>query len=91
MPKYVIENEMPGVGKLSPAELRAASQHSSSILNELGSQIQWEQSFVTDDKIYAIYIAPDEKMVLEYARQAGLAANRVAEVRAVIDSTTGEG
>ena len=91
MPQYVIESEMLGVGKLSAEELRAAAQHSSSVLDELGPQIQWMQSFVTDDKIYSIYIASDEAMVLEYARQAGLAANRVLEVRAVIDSTTAEG
>jgi hypothetical protein len=91
MPHYVIESKMPGVGKLSAQELRAASQHSSNLLAELGPQIQWVQSFVTDDKIYAIYIAPDEKRVLEYARQAGLSADHVSEVRAVIDATTGEG
>ena len=91
MPKYVIESEIPGVGKLSTEELRAAAQHSSSVLNEMGPQIQWVQSFVTTDKIYAIYIAFDERMVLEYVRQAGLSANRVAEVRAVIDPTMAEG
>ena len=91
MPKYVIESEMPGVGKLSREELRAASQHSSSVLNELGPQIQWVQSFVTDDKVYAIYIASDEKIALEHARQAGLSAQRISEVRAVIDLTTAEG
>jgi hypothetical protein len=91
MPRYVIESEMLGVGKLSTAELHAASQHSFSLLNEMGPQIQWLQSFVTDDKIYSIYIASDKEMVLEHARQAGLSANRVSEVRAIIDSTTAEG
>ena len=90
MPKYVIESEMLGVGKLSTEELRAASQHSSNVLNELGPQIQWVQSFVTDDKIYSIYIASDEGMVLEHVRQAGLSAHRVLEVRAVMDPTTVE-
>jgi len=91
MPKYIIESEMVGVGALSAAELRAAAQHSASILNEMGPHIQWVQSFVTADKIYAIYAAPDEKTVLEYACQTGLPANRVAEVKAVIDPTTAEG
>jgi hypothetical protein len=88
MPKYVIESEMPGIGKLSVEELRAASQHSASVLSELGPQIQWVRSFLTDDKIYSIYIAASEEMVLEFARQAGLAANRVSEVRAIMDPTT---
>jgi hypothetical protein len=91
MPQYVIESEMLGVGKLSTEELRAASQHSASLLNEMRPHIQWVQSLVTDDKIYAIYIASDKEMVLEHARQAGLSANRVYEVRAIIDPTTGEG
>ena len=91
MPRYVIESEMVGVGRLSAAELRAAAQHSVSVLDEMGPQIQWVQSLVTADKIYAIYIAPAAEMVLEYARQAGLAANRIAEVKAVIDPTTGAG
>lgn len=88
MPKYVIESEMPGAGKLSKEELRAASQHSVSILSELGPQIQWVRSFLTDDKIYSIYIASSEEMILEFARQAGLSANRVLEVRAVLDPST---
>ena len=88
MPKYVIESEMPGAGKLSKEELRAASQHSVSILSELGPQIQWVRSFLTDDKIYSIYIASSEEMILEFARQAGLSANRVLEVRVVMDPTT---
>ena len=90
MPTYVIESEMPGVGTLSAAELYAAAQHSASILKEMGSHLQWVQTFVTADKIYAVYIAPDEKTVLEYTCQVGLAAHRVAEVKGVIDPTTGE-
>ena len=90
MPTYVIESEMVGVGGLSAAELRAAARHSASILNEIGPHIQWVQSFVTAEKIYAVYSAPDEKAVLEYACQTGLPAHRVAEVKAVIDPTTAE-
>jgi hypothetical protein len=91
MPTYIIESEMPGVGDLSAAELRAAAQHSVGILNEMGSDIQWVQSFVTTDKIYAIYAAANEKTALEYACQTGLPANRVVEVTAVIDPTTAGG
>jgi hypothetical protein len=88
MPKYVIESVMPGVGGLSTAELRAAAQHSAGILSEMGPHIQWVESFVTADKIYAIYAAPDEKTVLECACQTGLPANRVVEVKAVINPRT---
>ena len=91
MPKYVIESEMVGVGRLSAAELRAAAQHSLSVLAEMGPSIQWMQSFVTADKIFAIYAAPDEKTVLEYVRQVGLSVNRVSEVSTIIDPTTAEG
>ena len=91
MPKYVIESEMPGVGRLSAAELRVAVQHSASILDEMGPDIQWVESFVTADKIYGIYAAADEKTALEYACQTGLPANRVVEVTAVIDPTTAGG
>jgi hypothetical protein len=90
MPKYVIERELPGAGKLSPQELQAISQKSCSVLNKLGPQIQWVQSYVTDDKIYCVYIAPDEAMVREHARQGGFPANRVSEVRTLIDPTTAE-
>jgi len=89
MPKYVIEREIPGAGKLSPQQLQAISQKSCSVLNKLGSQIQWLHSYVTDDKIYCVYIAPDEKMIREHARQGGFPANRVSEVKAMIDPTTG--
>ena len=91
MPKYVIEREIPGAGKLSAQELQAISQKSCGVLQKLGPQIQWLQSFVTDDKIYCIYIAPSEEMVREHARQGGFPANRVSVVREVIDPTTAEG
>jgi hypothetical protein len=90
MPKYVIEREIPGAGKLSRQELQAISQKSCSVLNKLGPQIQWVESYVTDDKIYCVYIAPDEAMVREHARQGGFPANRVSEVRTLIDPTTAE-
>ncbi len=90
MPKYVIEREIPGAGKLSPQELEGISQKSCSVLSKLGPQIQWVQSFVTGDKIYCVYIAPNEEMVREHARQGGFPANRISEVKAVIDPTTAE-
>jgi hypothetical protein len=90
MPKFVIEREIPGAGKLSPQELRAISQKSCSVLDQLGPKIQWVQSFVTGDKIYCVYIAPDEEMVREHARQGGFPANSVAEVKSIIDPTTAE-
>ena len=88
MPKYVIEREIPGAGKLSAQELQAISQKSCSVLQKLGPQIQWIQSYVTDDKVYCIYIAPSEQMVREHAKQGGFPANRVAEIKEVIDPTT---
>lgn len=90
MPKYVIERDIPGAGKLSADELKAVSQKSCGVLRNLGPQIQWVQSFVTADKIYCVYIAPNEAMVLEHAKQGGFPANRVSEVAAVIDPTTSE-
>jgi len=90
MPKFVIEREIPGAGKLSPAELQAISQRSCSVLGELGPRIQWLQSYVTDDKIYCVYIAPDEKLIREHAERGGFPANRISEVRTVIDPTTAE-
>lgn len=90
MPKYVIERDLPGAGKLSPQDLNAISRKSCSVLSGLGPQIQWVQSYVTDDKIYCIYIAPNRDMVLDHARQGGFPANSVAEVRTVIDPTTAE-
>jgi hypothetical protein len=90
MPRFVIEREIPGAGKLSQDELTAISQKSCAVLQSLGPQIQWVESFVTDDKIYCVYIAPDEAMVRQHAQQGGFPANRVSEVRAVIDPTTSE-
>jgi len=90
MPKYVIEREIPGAGRISPQDLQSISQKSCGVLEGLGPQIQWVQSFVTDDKIYCIYIAPNREMVLEHARQGGFPAESVAEVRTVIDPTTAE-
>ena len=90
MPKYIIERELPGAGQLSAETLQAISQKSCSVLKELGPQIQWIQSFVTDDKIYCVYIAPNKEMVLEHARQGGFPANSVAEVKGMIDPTTAE-
>ena len=90
MPRFVIEREIPGAGKLSPDQLQAISQKSCGVLNNMGPSIQWVQSFVTDDKIYCVYIAPNEAMVREHASQGGFPANRVSEVRSVIDPTTAE-
>ena len=91
MPKYVIEREIPEAGKLSAQQLQAISQKSCGVLKNLGPQIQWVQSYVTDDKIYCVYIAPNEEMVREHAQQGGFPANRVSEVRGIIDPTTAEG
>jgi hypothetical protein len=90
MPKYVIERKIPGAGKLSASELKAISQKSCGVLRKLGSEIQWLQSYVTDDKIYCVYIAPDEEMVRAHAKQGGFPADSVAVVRNVIDPTTAE-
>ena len=91
MPKYVIEREIPGAGNLSQQELRGISQTSCGVLSQMGPQIQWLQSYVTGDKIYCVYIAPNEEMVREHARQGGFPANSVAEVKSIIDPTTAEG
>ena len=90
MPKFVIERELTGAGKLPRQELQAISQKSCGVLREMGPQIQWQQSFVTDDKIYCIYIAPDEDAVKTHARKGGFPANRISAVRAVIDPVTAE-
>lgn len=90
MPKFVIERELPGAGKLSPAELQGISQKSCGAIKNIGPQIQWLQSYVTDDKIYCVYIAPDEKTVREHATQGGFPANRVSRIRTMIDPTTSE-
>jgi hypothetical protein len=91
MPKYVIERDLPGAGKLSPQELHAVAQKSCGVLNKLGPQIQWVHSYVTDDRIYCFYIAPNEAMIREHARQGGFPANRISEVKQIIDPTTAEG
>ena len=90
MPKYVIEREIPGLGQLSQEQLTGISQKSCSVLQSLGPKIQWLESFVTDDKLYCIYIAPDAEMIRLHAKQGGFPANRVSEVRSVIDPTTAE-
>jgi len=90
MPRYVIEREIPGAGKLSQEELHSISQKSCSVLQEIGPQVQWVHSYVTDDKIYCIYIAPDEESVRRHAEMGGFPANSVAQVRNVIDPTTAE-
>jgi hypothetical protein len=90
MPKYLIEREIPGAGNLTPAQLQGISQKSCSVLNTLGPQIQWIQSYVTGDKIYCVYRAPNEEMVREHARQGGFPANRISEITTVIDPTTAE-
>jgi len=90
MPKYVIEREIPGAGKLSAAELQGISQKSCSVLRKMGPQIQWLHSYVTDDKIYCVYIAPNEAAIREHASQGGFPANRISRVRSIIDPTSSE-
>ena len=90
MPQYVIERDMPGVGGLGPAELKGASQTSCSVLRELGPQIQWVHSYVTDNKIYCIYRATDEDIIREHAQRGGFPANKISLVRTTIDPTTAE-
>ncbi len=90
MPKFVIEREIPGAGQLNSEQLKAISQTSCGVLNNLGTQIQWVYSYVTDDKIYCIYNAPNKEMVLEHAKQGGFPANAVSKVSVIIDPTTAE-
>jgi hypothetical protein len=90
MPRYVIEREVPGAGNLSADDLRELSRTSCGVLMNLGPSINWVQSYVTDDRIYCVYIAPNEELVREHARQGGIPANRVSEVTSVIDPTTAE-
>jgi cell division inhibitor SulA len=90
MPKFVIERQVPGAGALSPEQLQAISQTSCGVLRNLGPEIQWVQSYVTDDVIFCVYIAPNEEVVREHARQGGFPANRVLQVRTIIDPTTAE-
>lgn len=90
MPKYVIEREIPGAGKLTAEQLKAISQTSCGVLSKMGPSIQWVQSYVTGDKIYCVYIAPSEAMVREHASQGGFPANAVNEIATIIDPTTAE-
>ncbi|HKE60752.1 MAG TPA: DUF4242 domain-containing protein [Pyrinomonadaceae bacterium] len=90
MPKFVIEREIPGLGSLSDEELQKVSQKSVSILKELGPEIQWLHSYVTGDKLYCVYLAPDEAMIREHAKRGGFPANRISAVRRLIDPTTAE-
>jgi hypothetical protein len=90
VPKYVIEREIPGAGELSARELAAISQRSCAVLDELGPKIQWLESYVTDDKIYCVYVAPNPEMIREHASRGGFPANRISEVRTIIDPTTAE-
>ena len=90
MPRFLIERDMPGAGQLSRYELMAAAQTSCEVLRQLGPQIQWVQSFVTDDKVTCVYIAPDAETVREHARRAGFPADRVEEIRTIIDPTAAE-
>jgi cell division inhibitor SulA len=88
MPKFVIERDIPGAGSLSAETLQGISQKSCSVLQELGPQIQWVESYVTDDKIYCVYIAPNEELIREHAKRGGFPANRISQVRTIIDPTT---
>ena len=91
MPKYVIEREIPGAGSLSPQELQGISQTSCGVLRQMGPQIQWVHSYVTDDKVYCVYIAPNEETIREHAKQGGFPANRISEIKSIIDPATAEG
>ena len=90
MPKFIIERDIPGAGKLSAAELKAISQKSCGVLREMGPQVQWVQSYVTDDRIYCVYIAPNAEAVKQHAQKGGFPANRISQVRTGIDPTTAE-
>jgi len=90
MPKYLIEREVPGAGRLSPADLGAISQKSCAVLRDLGPEIQWLQSYVADDKIYCVYIAPNAELIRHHAQQGGLPANRISEIKDTIDPTSAE-
>jgi hypothetical protein len=90
MPKFLIEREISGLGSMSPQQLQGAAEKSCSVLQDLGPRIQWLQSYVTDDKMYCVYIAPNEEMVREHAMRGGFPANRVSEIKSIIDPTTAE-
>jgi cell division inhibitor SulA len=91
MPKFIIEREIPGAGKLTSSDLQSISQKSCNVLKELGPTIQWVESYVVDDKVYCVYIAPSEDLIKEHARQGGFPANKISQVRAIIDPTSSEG
>ena len=91
MPKFLIERNIPGAGKLSGEEMQAISQKSCDVLREMGPQIQWVESYVTDDKVYCVYVAPDEAAVREHATRGGFPADSVAQIRRMIDPTTADG
>src|SRR6185503_5400776 len=88
MPKYLIEREIPGAGDLSPDQLQGVAQTSCDVLRKLGPEIQWVQSYVTGDKVYCVYIAPNEEIIREHAKQGGFPANRISEISTIIDPTT---
>ncbi|MEP6742274.1 MAG: DUF4242 domain-containing protein [bacterium] len=90
MPKYLIEREIPGAGNLSKADLQGIAQTSCGVLQKMGPQIQWVQSYVTGDKVYCVYISPNEEMIREHAQQSGFPANRISEIKSIIDATTAE-
>jgi hypothetical protein len=90
MPKFIIERDIPKAGSLSPRQLQELSRKSCGVLRGMGTQIQWVQSYVTDDKIYCVYVAPDEDAVREHAQQGGFPANRISRIRSVVDPTTAE-
>ena len=90
MPKYLIEREIPGAGNLSKADLQSISQTSCGVLQNMGPQIQWVQSYVTGDKVYCVYISPNEELIREHAQQGGFPANRISEIKSTIDPTTAE-
>ena len=90
MPKYIIEREIPNAGKLTPDELQGVAQKSCSVLRNMGPQIQWVESFVTDNKVYCVYISPNEEMIRKHAQEGGFPANKISEIRRMIDPTTSE-
>jgi hypothetical protein len=90
MPRYIIEREIPGAGKLTQDQLQGISQKSCGVLNDLGPSIQWVESFVTDDKVYCVYVAPDEDLVREHAKRGGFPANKISEVKEIISPVTAE-
>jgi hypothetical protein len=90
MPKFVIEREIPGAGKMTEAELHEVAMRSVKVLNELGPQVQWLHTYVTDDKVYCVYLAADESIIQEHARRAGIPANRISAVRRLLDATAAE-